>query len=162
VSPYDPTLRRQFCGYCGTQLTQWREDAEDDCINVTLGSIFEEDLERLEEEGVLSSEQSAEEEGKEEVEDEESMKVASTQFGPLLGPRHRGAPWYESLVGNTPLGRVKRQKGGHMSGDGMIEVEWEVFELTQGDSEDSEEGNVTPGKRKISEVEESEDQEMRA
>jgi hypothetical protein len=126
-----------------------------------LGSIFEEDLEKLEEEGLLGGEGvGAEDEGDDE--DEQRMEVVQRRFGPLLGTRHRGAPWYESLVEDTPLGRVKRLKGGHTSGDGTVEVEWEVFELTQSEGEDSEDGDIAPGKRKIGEVEEPEDQDMRA
>ena len=106
--------------------------------------------------------QGADEEDGQDEEDEQSMEVGRGRFGPLLGTRHRGAPWYESLVEDTPLGRVKRQKGGHTSGDGTVEVEWEIFEVTEGSDEDNDNGDATPGKRKIAEVEEPEDQEMRA
>jgi hypothetical protein len=88
----------------------------------------------------------------------EQMEVARL-FEPVAGTMHRGAPWYESLVEDTPLGRVKRQKGRHTSGDGAVEIEWEVVEWTEGN--DDNEGSTTPGKRKIGEVEESEDLEMR-
>jgi hypothetical protein len=89
---------------------------------------------------------------------EESMEVARI-FKPVVGTRHRGAPWYEKFVQDTPLGRVKRQKGGHTSGDGTVEVEWEVVEWTEGSEEN--EGSTTSGKRKIGEVEEPKDHEMR-
>lgn len=90
----------------------------------------------------------------------EAMQVTrSNAFAPVLGTRHRGAPWYESLVEDTALGRVKRQRGGHSSGDGSYEYEWEVTEWTEGGDD---EGDNIPGKRKIGEVEEPEDQDMRA
>jgi hypothetical protein len=157
VSPYDSATNRQFCGYCGTQLSQWRDDddAGDDSIQVTLGSIFEEDLEKLEEEGRLRLDSDDDED-----KDEGAMEEVTGRFKPLVSTRHRGAPWYENLVRDTPLGRVKRQKGGHTSGDGTVEVEWEIVEWTEGSDEEAGEV-ITPGKRKIGEVEESEDHEMK-
>lgn len=79
---------------------------------------------------------------------------------PVQGSLHRGAPWFEEMVEKTPLGRIKRQKGGHMttSNDGTVEqVEWEVFEWNDEDDENT----PSPPKRKIGEVEEA-DTEMRA
>lgn len=101
-------------------------------------------------------------EEEDEGEGEESKDVERRHFGPLLGGRHRGALWYESLVQDTALGRVKKQKGGHAIGDGTVEVEWEVFEWTEGLDDEEGGGDITPGKRKLGEVEEPEDQEMRA
>ncbi|KIW08572.1 hypothetical protein, variant [Verruconis gallopava] len=158
VSPFETTLRRQFCGYCGTQLSQWREDARDDSIQITLGSIFEEDLEQLEQGGVLRFDGA-----ESDSDDPERMEIeAARRFAPVVGTRHRGASWYESLVRDTPLGQVRRQKGGHMSHDGSVEVEWEVVEVSAGGDDVEDDGEATPGKRKIGEVEEPEDHEMRS
>jgi len=75
--------------------------------------------------------------------------------------RAKGTPWFEELVEDTRLGRFKKQKGGHVSRDGSVRVEWEVVEWTEGDDADDEAGETpTPAKRKIGEVEE-EDTEMR-
>lgn len=154
MSPFNPTLRRQFCGYCGTQLSQWTEDDEQDIIHVTLGSLFDEDLDSLEEKGLLDVQHSDDEQADEDMMGGQDLQVARSS--PLTGLQHRGAPWFESIVEKTALGRVKRQRGGHASLDGT--VEWEVIEYTEGDDE----GDHTPGKRKIAEVEEPEDQDMRA
>jgi len=161
ASPFDSSLQRQFCGYCGTQLSQWSDDADDGSIQITLGSLFERDLELLEDAGLLDfdKEDEVEETGGAEGEAMDIMRRIT--FAPVSTARHRVAPWYESLVENTALGRVKRQKGGHTSADGSYEYEWEITEYTE-EGDDENEGDVTPVKRKIGEVEEPEDQEMRA
>jgi len=41
----------------------------------------------------------------------------------------RGLPYFEEMVENSRLGRIKRRKGGHTSADGMRRVEWEVLEI---------------------------------
>jgi hypothetical protein len=49
------TTMRHFCGFCGTPLSYWTESprSEADFICLTLGSLVPEDLEGLEEWGVL-------------------------------------------------------------------------------------------------------------
>lgn len=158
VSPLDESTRRQFCGYCGTQISQWQENGQgdEDFIHVTLGSLIDEDLERLQQHGMLEFEGDSEEE--DEKSTAQAMHVEKRR--PVQGSLHRGAPWFEEMVSNTPLGRMKRQKGGHMttSIDGTVEqVEWEIIEWNEDDDEDAR----TPPKRKIGEVEEA-DMEMRA
>ncbi|TID27016.1 hypothetical protein E2P81_ATG01473 [Venturia nashicola] len=158
VSPFDESTRRQFCGYCGTQISQWRENGQGDAdfIHLTLGSLIDEDLDRLRQHGILEFE------GESEEEDEETTVQAMDmeKHRPVQGSLHRGAPWYEELVEKTPLGRIKRQKGGHMttSNDGTVEqVEWEITEWNEEDDDNA----PMPPKRKIGEVEEA-DVEMRA
>jgi hypothetical protein len=154
VSPFEDSTRRQFCGYCGTQISQWQEtdQGEQDFINLTLGSLVDEDLERLRELGMLEveGERKEEEEEEEEVTGQESDVQ---KYRPIQGVAHRGAPWFEEMAEKTPLGKVKRQKGGHTttSGDSTVEVEWEVFEWN------GDEGESTTGtpKRKIGEVDEA-------
>lgn len=151
VSPFDSNSRRSFCGYCGTQLSQWQDDSNDsvDFINLTIGSLIDEDVERLEDLGLLRLE------GEHESEHEAQEGGQVDRFKPAQGVAHRGAPWFESIVEDTQLGKIKRQKGGHTSNDGTVEYEWEIFEWT---GEDEEEG--PSGKRKIGEVEDV-DTEMR-
>lgn len=49
ANPLLPPTRRQFCGYCGTHLTAWSEGVgEAEVVDVTLGSLLHESLERLE------------------------------------------------------------------------------------------------------------------
>ena len=61
----------------------------------------------------------------------------------------RGMPYFEELVDDSRLGRIKRQKGGGVTADGMAQVEWEIAEWTSGDAgeEAGSEGNT--GKRKL-------------
>lgn len=159
VSPFDATTRRQFCGFCGTQISQWQEDDQGDLnfIHLTLGSLVDQDLERLQQHGMLEFEGESEEEEEAQV-TTQSMDVEKHR--PVQGSIHRGAPWFEEMVEKTPLGRIRRQKGGHTttSNNGTVEqVEWEVFEWN-----DEDENNTTsPPKRKLGEVEEA-DIEMRA
>lgn len=43
--------------------------------------------------------------------------------------QNRGMPYFEEMVEDSRLGRIKRQKGGHTSRDGKTTVEWEVVEI---------------------------------
>ncbi|KAL1612751.1 hypothetical protein SLS60_000980 [Paraconiothyrium brasiliense] len=156
ISPFASNSRRQFCGYCGTQLTSWhertREDAEHICL--TVGSLLDEDQALLGELGYLPGGESS---------DEDAVTAGpsrSTQAVARSDQQVRGAPWFEEIVKNTALGHFKQQRGGHTSRDGSVKVEWEVVEWTEGDDADDE-GGVTPIKRKIGQVEE-EDTEMRS
>jgi len=152
VSPFDDSTRRQFCGYCGTPLSQWQEDThgDEEFINLTLGSLFEESLQHLQQMGMLQLEGEVDERDEQEEGMPQAMDVVKGR--PAQGVAHRGAPWFEEMVEHTPLGRLKRQKGGHTSSsnDGTVEVEWEVFEWT-GDEQGEDE---TSTKRKFGEVEE--------
>lgn len=154
ISPFASHSRRQFCGYCGTQLTSWhertKEDAEHICL--TIGSLLDEDQALLGELGYLPNGESS---------DEDTITAASpsrsTQTVSRSVQQTRGAPWFEEIVKNTALGHFKQQRGGHTSRDGSVKVEWEVVEWTEGDDADDE--GATPQKRKIGQVEE-EDTEM--
>ncbi|KAF2808342.1 uncharacterized protein BDZ99DRAFT_464222 [Mytilinidion resinicola] len=151
--------RRQFCGYCGTQLTSWHERTREDAehILLTVGSLLDEDQELLGELGYLPGDSS----------DEEPAIVRGGQGqgerAVAQAERARGTPWFEELVEDTRLGKFKKQKGGHVSRDGSVRVEWEVVEWTEGDDADDEAGETTgPAKRKIGEVQVEEgDTEMR-
>ena len=136
TSPYTPNSRRQFCGYCGTQLTSWNERTRDeaDHISLTVGSLLDEDQEMLGELGFLpSSSESSDDEvsvaGPSRTTDR-SRTVARSE------PQSRGAPWFEEIVRNTRLGRFKQQRGGHT--ESGVHVEWEVTEWTEGDDGDDE------------------------
>ncbi|KAF1988429.1 hypothetical protein K402DRAFT_351545 [Aulographum hederae CBS 113979] len=147
----DTNERRQFCGYCGTQLTRWDErDREmSEMISVTVGSLDVEDAAAL-----LGNEEDAEEYTEGETQPRssgvtdpvgsdpnphEAAPPATSVFQArnIEQSLHLGAPWFESMVQDTPIGRVKRQKGGHTSRDGTVRVEWEVVEVG-GDDDDDE------------------------
>lgn len=151
--------RRQFCGYCGTQLSSWnertREEAEFICL--TVGSLLEEDQERLGELGYLPGADSSDEESSRTLAGPSQSNISRTVA--RSEAQARGAPWFEEIVRDTRLGRFKQQRGGH-SGDG-VHVEWEVTEWTEGD--DAEEGSTpSSGKRKIDDVDAGDDSEMRS
>ena len=153
-SPFEEGIHRNFCGYCGTQLSRWEgsNKSNGNFISLTLGSLFEEDLDKLQDLGVLDLPT-----GKEEGDD--IAPAASAQlaaFGPAQGVTNRGAPWFESMVEESRLGRIKRQKGGHTTSDGSVQVEWEIVEWSEGGSDPG-----TPGKRKLGDVE-GDDVEMQA
>ncbi|KAF2638195.1 hypothetical protein P280DRAFT_77977 [Massarina eburnea CBS 473.64] len=156
VSPFPSDTRRQFCGYCGTQLTSWHERTRDDSehICLTVGSLLDEDQTLLGRLGYLPGGESSDEDTNEAVAgpSRQPRTVARTE------PQARGAPWFEDMVEQTSLGRFKQQRGAHTSRDGNIRVEWEVVEWTEGDDADDE--SATPSKRKIGDVE-AEDTEMR-
>ncbi|KAF1812196.1 hypothetical protein P152DRAFT_482244 [Eremomyces bilateralis CBS 781.70] len=134
--------RRQFCGYCGTPLSVWSESTREDAdfINLTLESLVDGEISVLEELGLLPS-------GEEEEEVGELQAVRASSSGEQLVAR-KGSPWFEEMVDDGRLGRVKRQRGGHMLANGRPEVEWEVVEFTNGD----ESGRNTPSKRKIGQM----------
>lgn len=156
TSPFATNSRRQFCGYCGTQLTSWNERTRDDAehICLTVGSLLSEDQALLGQLGFLPGGESS---------DEDAQVVAGAGPSKLRSlvrspePQGRGAPWFEELVENTQLGRIKQQRGWHASHDGNVRVEWEVMEWTEGDDADDE--GAGPSKRKIGET--TDDTEMR-
>jgi len=151
VSPFASNTRRQFCGYCGTQLTSWheltREDA--DFIYLTVGSLLDEDQEALGELGWLPGD-SSDEEMTGELFLDTQRRIAESFLQPAVT---RGAPWFEEMVESTKLGKLKRQKGGHVSRSANVKIEWEVVEWTEGDDADDEAAEGVKGKRKIGDIE---------
>lgn len=162
LSPFASNHRRVFCGYCGTQLSSWNELTRDDAehISLTVGSLLDEDQDLLAELGFLPNSESSD--------DETADSSTAASAGPARSttaravarsePSARGAPWFEEIVRNTRLGRLKQQRGGHTTG--QVQVEWEVTEWTEADDAD-ERGRATPSKRKIGDVEAGEDSDMR-
>ena len=127
-------------------------------MDVTLGSLLAESLEVLEGMGVLDEEGEEEEEEEEEgqAEGEEegqsskdvTMSGAEGQVGrreSLHSVGGRGMPYFESMVEDSRLGRIKRQKGGHTSRDGRTTVQWEVVEI--GGEDDGDERAAGSNKR---------------
>lgn len=155
ISPFAAHSRRQFCGYCGTQLTSWHERTHDDAehICLTVGSLLDEDQALLGEMGYLPAGESSDEDVA-----ASGPSRQTTRTIVRSEPRLRGAPWFEEMVENSRLGRLKQQRGGHTSRDGSVKVEWEVMEWTEADDADDE--SAAPSKRKIADVE-GEDAEMR-
>lgn len=144
VSPWaSHAHRRQFCGYCGTQLSSWNERTRDEAehICLTVGSLLDDDQALLAELGLLPWSEGSDDEG--------SRAAVSSPA------QARGAPWFEEMVRDTRLGRLKHQRGGHAGS--RVHVEWEVMEWTDEDDADDK----PPSKRKISHVDAAEDTAMR-
>ncbi|KAI9746666.1 MAG: hypothetical protein M1818_000380 [Claussenomyces sp. TS43310] len=143
TSPSDTASKRHFCGFCGTPLSHWTESPrrEADYIYLTLGSLAGNDLQDLEELGLLPQELAADN-------DDDVQEASDVQGAAQSVSLGRGVPWFESLVRGTGLGRVKRSIGS--SRDGSTRVDWEVFEWTNGD--DAQPANVV-GKRKLETLE---------
>jgi hypothetical protein len=164
--PTQEHSKRHFCGFCGTPLSYWSESplSEADYINLTLGSLMQEDLADLEDMGLLPDDSTEEEEG-EAGEEEEAAEVeedsraagpASTTGSASLSTALRASysvPWFEELVEGTRLGRLTRSHGIKRTQDGKVKIEWEVVEFN-GDDEDEMENiaqgssAATPAKRK--------------
>ena len=164
---------RHFCGFCGTPLSFWSENpqSEKDYIQLTLGSLFPEDLGDLEELGLLGSSGSASGEASE----EEDGQGGSKEVKEAMHGRMGVVPWLDSLLEGSRLGNMRRMKRGAelaMGGGKRVKVEWEGVEWDeeedQGEEEEKEEkqeeekeekqeeenkkGGVRVGKRKLEEV----------
>jgi hypothetical protein len=125
-------LRHQFCGYCGTQLLIFDDSSrtEDGYISLTLGSLIDDDVDRLIELGLFDQNDGSED---------------ASNNNKLI---NRGNSWFEELV----EGKTRRQKGGEISTDGSTMVEWEVIEFDI-DPPNSGTNVSTMGKRKLEQVE---------
>lgn len=142
--PSQEHAKRQFCGFCGTPLSYWSEEprSEAEFINLTLGSLLQEDLQDLEDLGLIPEESESEPEDK---------QVGSPRRGNALRQSF-GVPWFDGMVEGTRLGRMRRTHGIRRSDDGTVKVEWEIIEESDGaDANDveMETGSTSSGKRKL-------------
>jgi hypothetical protein len=104
-------------------------------MDVTLGSLWGESLNLLGELGWLEEESSEEEvEGRGE-------RVVRRTAGSMS---NRGMPYFEELVEDSKLGKIKRRRGGHVDAEGR-EVQWEVTEIEGGDDGDAVMESVVEG-----------------
>ncbi|KAL2351058.1 hypothetical protein BJ546DRAFT_998775 [Cryomyces antarcticus] len=160
TTPGSSHTRRQFCGYCGTPLSTWSAETRHDAdfIQLTLASLVDDSLARLEDLGLVPSETEDESEKGELEGETQTQLVAVPPSGHNM--RNRGMPYFESMIENSRLGRIKRRRGGHTSRDGSVTVEWEVVEYTEGDDEPAQE--AIGEKRKLARVEGSEDVHMKS
>lgn len=134
-------MRKQFCGYCGTHLNAWRErdsEQEEEWMDVTLGSLWAESLNTLERLGWLEDESSGEEDGEGGT---SSTRVVRRTAGSMS---NRGMPYFEELVEDSRLGKIKRRRGTHVDANGR-EVQWEITEIEGGDDGDAVMESVVEG-----------------
>ncbi|KAF7192873.1 hypothetical protein HII31_05787 [Pseudocercospora fuligena] len=161
-----PPMRRQFCGYCGTTLTAYNEAQQaqgyggrDSTLDVTLSSLLNESLDRLESLRILPDSDSDEDSVRSPTEglvrggtidnedhiptNEENPGGVDAPSGATTVPvrtsqqraaaphrmHSRGVPYFEEMIEHSRLGRIKRQRGGHTSRDGTSSVQWEIVEI---------------------------------
>jgi hypothetical protein len=140
--PRQTASKRHFCGFCGTPLSFWSEEPpkEADYIHLTLGSLCAEDLNDLEELGLLpdAEAQGGNGQGQAKQETPETSAVA-------IGRETTSPSWLDSLVAGSRLGQLRSTSGSSQSSDGRINLRWEVVEWTEG----SDENSPVPTKRKL-------------
>ncbi|ETI29409.1 hypothetical protein G647_01862 [Cladophialophora carrionii CBS 160.54] len=170
-----PSSQRVFCGYCGTHLSFWTEHPPEEAeyMNITLGSLVNEDLQALQELDLLPD--AASSEGTDDNEqltmsgglgqDDSTTVDGSTkqQTRPVTrtqrSGRTGGLTWFEEMLDGSRLGRVQNTRRGiGITNDGSTRVEWEVSEYL-------DDGSATPGtptssKRKIEDVAQDDDVRM--
>jgi hypothetical protein len=165
----EPQSKRVFCGYCGTHLTYWTEAAEDDAdyLDVTVGSLFGEDLRSLAEIGLLPGDVNEDDLIGEHQESpvESAITTNATRHDEsvrrMVRRRLEGdMTWIEEMIDGSKLGRLqKTKKGMGKSADGKTFVEWEITEIADNGSE--HEPGAGRGKRKLGEIAAGENAEMR-
>lgn len=73
-------------------------------------------------------------------------------------------PWIDSIVEGSSLGgRLKGTKGTRQSADGTTRIEWEIVEYDGDGDDDDEDAGGSPansGKRKLSDRDDTDDQQM--
>lgn len=150
-TPIDqPHSKRNFCGFCGTHLSYWTEQprSESDFLNVTIGSLRNEDLRALEELGLIPAELLASNLAN------QTVVLLKDNGDVTRAERHgtgNGLPWFDEMIEGSTLGRVsKTSKGMGRSADGTTTVEWEVTDWT-GDGLGPEQTTNT-SKRKIGDL----------
>ena len=157
---HEPHSKRNFCGYCGTHFTYWREVPEDeaDYLNVTVGSLYSEDLRILTDLGLLPDEIFASH-----VENpaEQLLVGAATtrHLGRFAGMGQRivreGGEGDSTRMGKMTDGSSgeslqKTTRGMGRTADGTTIVEWEITEVMDDGSEP--EPGARRGERKLGAV----------
>ncbi|KAK7520516.1 hypothetical protein IWZ03DRAFT_373184 [Phyllosticta citriasiana] len=157
-------IRRQFCGYCGTPLSAWHEHTKEDAdfISLTLGSLRDSDVRKLEDMGLFNG--ASDEDRQEQIQGggggggEIDLQNAGF-FGPLQVTSERGAQWFETMIEDSRLGKIRKTRGVYSSTDGNVREEWEVVEWGDGVDEGEASGSA---KRKLVDVtDENADVKMR-
>ena len=164
--PSQQHSKRHFCGFCGTPLSYWSENphTEAEYINLTLGSLLREDIRDLEEMGIMPDQSETEEEH---IAAGESKGTMTPPDRELALRQSFGVPWFDTIVEGTRLGKMRRGHGIQRSQDGRINIEWEVVDYTNDESQglgsqqdmDTDmdiDAKTTPSKRKLTDREDSE------
>lgn len=145
---YGSNSQRIFCGFCGTPVTYWcpEGDEESNYINVTLGSLHQEDVHDLESMGLvptMESDDAAEKtRGTEVVETSPASKEHPSTIDDameLFIREFSEIPWFDALVDGSVLGRLTKK---NKSKPGRT-MKWEVIEWN--DEDGGEPGGATRG-----------------
>ncbi|KAK4946055.1 hypothetical protein LTR10_014857 [Elasticomyces elasticus] len=152
---HSPHTQRIFCGYCGTHLTFWSEQpaSEADFLNITLGSLVNEDIRALQDlelvPGDIDPEDVRPSQGTTEqapVKQRDDQTLSRTERNGTSG----GLSWFEEMLDGSKLGRTHNiRRGVGVTSDGTTRVEWEVSEYVD---DGKGETNQTGSKRKIDDV----------
>jgi len=156
----EPQSKRVFCGYCGTHLTYWTEAAGDDAdyLDVTIGSLFGEDLRSLAEIGLLPDDVNEvnligeHQEPPAERDNTANITRHDDSVQSMVRRRVEGdMTWIEEMIDGSKLGRLqKTKKGIGESASGKTFVEWEITEIADNGSE--HEPGAGRGKRKLGDI----------
>ncbi|KAJ5725224.1 Glutathione-dependent formaldehyde-activating enzyme/centromere protein V [Penicillium malachiteum] len=171
-TPHDaPQTQRIFCGFCGTPLSFWTEEPEEeaDYLAISIGSLLGADQHALEDLHLLPEDSdedvpytgisSSSLAPTQEATSTSSITVPSFPDSPDLSRSVRsgiihGIPWFEEMVEGSRLGRLMRSKRGKgVSEDKSTSFEWEISEWYDDGSrgiiqEDSDSNDRPTGKRK--------------
>jgi hypothetical protein len=138
--PNQQHAKRHFCGYCGTPLSYWSEKpwTEADFINLALGSLMREDLEDLEDLGLVREEAGT---------TPAATATSSHDATPRLSS---GVPWFDRMVEGSRLDRLRRAQAKPQDIGSHVEIDWEIVEFSDLEygSRDVEMSIGTPAKRK--------------
>ncbi|KAJ8126126.1 hypothetical protein O1611_g7511 [Lasiodiplodia mahajangana] len=149
--PTESHAQRSFCGYCGTPLSYWSEQppSEAEYIQLTLGSLFTQDLHSLQDLGLLPDET--------EQDEMEVVPTTGTESSrELISHETTSIPWFNDLISGSRLGNMQTTRGVQRSRGGTSWVEYEITEWTADDDNEGGEGEAyasessmsTTGKRK--------------
>lgn len=151
--PTKQSSKRQFCGYCGTPLSFWCEQppTEAEFIHLTLGSLIQEDLQDLEDMGLIPDDTSEEDDTEQPKETNTAARDKSTSppNKETVLRQSFGVPWFDGLVEGTRLGKLRRSQGIQQSQDGSLKIEWEIVEYSDNGEDDVEMETPSSGKRKL-------------
>ncbi|KAI1180074.1 hypothetical protein F4777DRAFT_574356 [Nemania sp. FL0916] len=129
ASPAERHSQRSFCGYCGTPLSYWSEEprSEAEYIQLTLGSLLTEDLNSLQELGLLPDYT--------ETDETAVPAIAPMASRELSGRDTTSIPWFNSLISGSHLGSMRTTKNVFRHG-----ASWVELEVTEWTADDDNEG----------------------
>ncbi|KAG6025268.1 hypothetical protein E4U41_001578 [Claviceps citrina] len=136
--PSQEHTKRNFCGFCGTPLSYWSEDprSEADYIHLTLGSLLRQDLQDLDDMGLIpGSEDSEGDVGEGERTKQEKEGEGDTPARGTALRQSFGVPWFDAMVEGTRLGRMRWTHEIRPSEDGTVKIDWEISEQPDSGSE---------------------------